>query len=218
MEHTDYKNTREKASYCLGLETGRGLKTQFADLDLTIFHQGLKDAFSDAKPKVKEEEVRQVMSAIQHQMIQQQRQILARLSDENKKASEKFLEQNKVKPGIVTLSSGLQYRVLSSKKGEAGSSATILDFVTIHYKASFPNGTVFENTYDKGQPKSLGINQMIPGWAEAIKLMKIGEKWELYVPPYLAYGEAGFPPVIPPNALLIFEIELLGINEQLPGG
>ena len=216
MEKTEYKNTRDKASYCLGLETGRGLKTQFSDLDLAIFYQGLKDAFGDVKPKIKEEEVRQVMAAIQHQMMQQQRQMLARLSDENKKAAEKFLEHNKAKPDIVTLPSGLQYRVLSSRE-TTGLSPTLLDFVTIHYKASFPNGTVFENTYEKNQPKSIGINQMIPGWAEALKLMKIGEKWEIFVPPYLAYGEAGFPPVIPPNALLIFELELLAINEELPG-
>jgi FKBP-type peptidyl-prolyl cis-trans isomerase FklB len=209
----ELKNTRDKASYCLGLEAGRGLKMQFADLDLNLFNQGLKDAFTDAKPKIKEEELRQVMSAIQHQMIQQQRQMLARISDENKKAAEKFLSENKAKPGVTTLPSGLRYRVLTAKS--AGSSPNILDMVTIHYKASFPNGTVFENTYEKNQPKTLGINQMIPGWAEALKLMKPGEKWELYVPPYLAYGEAGFPPVIPPNALLIFEIELLGVNQQL---
>ncbi len=216
MENSEYKNTREKASYCLGLETGRGLKMQFADLNLSIFYQGLKDAFSDEKPKIKEEEVRQVMAAIQHQMLQQQRQMLAKLSDENKKAAEKFLEHNKTKPGVVVLPSGLQYKVLSSRSG-SGVSPTLLDFVTIHYKASFPNGTVFENTYEKNQPKSIGINQMIPGWAEVIKLMKPGEKWEVYVPPYLAYGEAGYPPVIPPNALLIFEMELLAVNEELPG-
>jgi FKBP-type peptidyl-prolyl cis-trans isomerase FklB len=216
MESSEYKNTREKASYCLGLETGRGLKMQFSDLDLAIFYQGLKDAFGDVKPRMKEEDVRQVMAAIQHQMVQQQRQMLARLSDENKKAAEKFLEHNKSKAGIVVLPSGLQYKVLSSRE-TTGSSPTLLDFVTIHYKASFPNGTVFENTYEKNQPKSIGINQMIPGWSEALKLMKIGEKWEIFVPPYLAYGEAGFPPVIPPNALLIFELELLAVNEELPG-
>jgi FKBP-type peptidyl-prolyl cis-trans isomerase len=210
---SELKNTRDKASYCLGFEAGRGLKMQFADLDLNLFYQGLKDAFSDAKPKIKEDELRQVMSAIQHQMIQQQRQMLARISDENKKAAEKFLTDNKAKPGVTTLASGLQYRVLTAKS--AGTSPNILDMVTIHYKASFPNGTVFENTYEKNQPKTLGINQMIPGWAEALKLMKPGEKWEIYVPPYLAYGEAGFPPVIPPNALLIFEIELVGVNQQL---
>lgn len=210
---SELKNTRDKASYCLGFEAGRGLKMQFADLDLTLFSQGLKDAFSDGKPKIKEEELRQVMAAIQHQMVQQQRQMLARISDENKKAAEKFLTDNKAKSGITTLPSGLQYRVLTSKT--VGTSPSILDMVTIHYKASFPNGTVFENTYEKNQPKVLGINQMIPGWAEALKLMKPGEKWEIYVPPYLAYGEAGFPPVIPPNALLIFEIELIGVNQQL---
>lgn len=215
MEESEFKNTRDKASYCLGLETGRGLKMQFADLDLTIFSTGLKDAFTEQKPKMKEEDVRQVMAAIQHQMVQQQKQMLSRLSEENKKAAEKFLEQNKEKPGIVTLPSGLQYRVITSKT--AGSTPTLLDSVTINYKASFPNGTVFESTYDKHQPKTLGINQMIPGWSEVIKLMKVGEKWEVYVPPYLAYGEAGFPPVIPPNALLIFELELLGINQELPG-
>ncbi|MBS3903122.1 MAG: FKBP-type peptidyl-prolyl cis-trans isomerase [Anaplasmataceae bacterium] len=215
MKELEFTNNRDKASYCLGLETGRGLKVQFADLDLNVFSQGLKDAFHDAKPKMKEEEIRQVMAAIQHQMIQQQRQMLAKLSDENKKAAEKFLEHNKTQPGITTLPSGLEYRVIVQKT--TGASPTMLDVVTIHYKASFPNGTVFEDTYEKNQPKTLGINQMISGWSEALKLMKPGEKWEIYVPPYLAYGEAGFPPVIPPNALLIFELELLSVNQELPG-
>ncbi len=205
-------STKDKASYCLGVETGRGLKRQFEDLDLELFWQGIAHSFKGEPIRITEDELRQVIVAIQQQMMQQQRLLLTKLSEENRKASEKFLEENKKKMGVTTLASGLQYKVLASK--HLGASPTLLDTATIHYKASFPNGSVFESTIESNQPKKLAISQMIPGWAEAIKLMKVGEKWEVFIPPYLAYGEGGVPPTIPPNTMLIFEIELLGINEQ----
>jgi FKBP-type peptidyl-prolyl cis-trans isomerase FklB len=209
MTTTDITN-REKASYCLGFEAGKGLRMQFEDLDLPLFYEGLQAAFYRETAKIPETEMNQVISAIQQEISTRQREMLERLSDENKAAAEKFLAENKTKPGVMTSSSGLQYRPL--KREEAGASPHTLDTVTIHYKAMFLDGTVVETTYSNNQPKTLGINQMIAGWAEALKLMKPGEKWELYVPPYLAYGEAGLAPAIPPNALLIFEVELLSIR------
>ncbi len=206
------ESTRDKASYCLGLQTGRSLKMQFADIDLGIFSQGLNDSFHERPFKLNEEEVHQVLSAIQHQMMVQQKQLIAKISEENKKASEAFLEENKRKADIVTLPSGLQYKVLASGKG--GASPTALDAATIHYSGAFLNGSIFESTYEQGKPKTVALAQVIPGWVEALKLMKVGDKWQIFIPPYLAYGEAGFPPVIAPNTLLVFDIELLEVNQE----
>ena len=201
--------TKDKASYSLGFEMGKGLRSQFSDLDISIFAHALRDAFNNYSPRIKAEEMKEILTAIQNQVMQQQKQLLGKMAEENKKASEEFLAKNKTEQGIVVLPSGLQYKVISS--GREGASPTSFDSVLIHYRASFVNGTVFESTYEGGEPKKIPINQMIPGWAEALKMMKAGDKWQIFVPPYLAYGEAGYPPIIGPNTLLIFDIELLSI-------
>ncbi len=202
-------NTRDKASYSLGFEMGKGLRTQFSDLDIGIFTHALRDAFNNYNPRLKAEEMGQILSAIQNQMMQQQKQHLSKLSIENKKAAEDFLEENKSEKGVVALPSGLQYKILVG--GGNGEHPTSFDSVLIHYRASLLDGTVFESTYEGGEAKKIPINQMIAGWSEALKMMKVGDKWQIFVPPYLAYGESGYPPVIGPNALLIFDIELLSI-------
>ncbi len=203
-------SNQDKASYSLGFEMGRGLRAQFADLNFHVFTHALRDAFNDYTPRVKEEEMREILSVIQQQMMEKQKQFLTKMAADNQKASEEFLEQNKTQKDVIVLRSGLQYKVLNS--GREGPSPTAFDQVTIHYSASFLNGMVFENTFAEGQPKKIPVNQMIPGWSEAIKMMHVGDKWQLYVPSYLAYGETGYPPAIGPNALLIFEMELLSID------
>ena len=205
-------STRDKASYSLGFQMGTGLRSQFSDLDIGIFTQALREAFNNYTPRMKMEEMGQILEAIQNEMMQKQRQMLSKLAETNKKAGEEFLEKNKLKSDVTVLPSGLQYKVLT--QGREGPSPTAFDSAVIHYRASFMDGTVFENTHDKGEPKKIPIGQMIPGWAEALKMMHVGDKWEIYVPSYLAYGETGYPPVIAPNSLLIFEIELLGITQQ----
>lgn len=202
--------TRDKASYSLGFQMGTGMRSQFSDLDIGIFSQALRDAFNNYTPRLKMEEMSQILEAIQREMMQKQKQFLSKMSEENKKTAEQFLTENKAKSGVVTLPSGLQYKVLTA--GREGPSPTSFDSVLIHYKASFVDGTVFESTYEGGEPKKIPIGQTIPGWAEALKLMHVGDKWEIFIPPYLAYGESGYPPVIGPNSLLIFEIELLSIS------
>lgn len=208
-ENQTLSSTRDKASYSLGFQMGTGLRSQFSDLDIGIFTQAVREAFNNYTPRLKMEEMGQILEAIQNEMMQKQKQFLSKMAETNKKAGEEFLEDNKAKKDIVALPSGLQYKVLSH--GREGPSPTSFDSVIINYKASFLDGTVFESTYEKGEPKKIPIGQMIPGWAEALKMMQVGDKWEIYVPSYLAYGESGYPPVIGPNSLLIFEIELLSI-------
>lgn len=117
--------------------------------------------------------------------------------------------QNKDQPGVVTLSSGLQYKVLASGNGK---SPKVFDAVTAHYKGSFIDGRIFDSSYERGQPHQFFVNRVIPGWSEALQLMKEGDKWELFIPSYLAYGEAGFGNHIGPNVSLVFEIELIKVN------
>lgn len=202
-------STKEKVSYCIGLETGKSLKQQFTDMDLQLLMQGFKDAIEEKSPKLPNEEVRTVMQALKQQIEMQQRHFIARLADENKKNGEAFLMENKSKEGIVTLPSGLQYKILHQGNGPTPST---LDLVQTHYRGYFIDGRVFDSTYERGKPQTFPLNRVIAGWSEALKMMKVGDKWQIFVPSYLAYGEMGFGNDIGPNMTLIFEMELLGIN------
>jgi FKBP-type peptidyl-prolyl cis-trans isomerase FklB len=207
------KSTKEKVSYCIGLQTGVNLKNQFADMDMQCLTQGLDDGLGGNEPKLGNEEIQSVLNALKNQVETQQRVHFAKVSEENKKRSEAFLNENKAKEGIATLTSGLQYKVLS--KGQQGNMhPTPLDMVKIHYRGSFIDGRVFDSSYQRGEPHVLPLNRVIAGWSEALQLMSVGDKWQLFIPPYLAYGEMGFGQHIGPNMALVFEIELLGINEQ----
>lgn len=205
------KNNKEKASYCIGLQTGKNIKDQFQDIDQALLLDGFQDALAGKAPKLTPEEIRTVLEAIRRQMEQQERQFIAKLAVENKKAGETFLLENKTKEGVVTLPSGLQYKVLA--KG-SGLSPTLLDVVSVHYRGRFLDGRVFDSSYERGEPQTFPVNRVIPGWAEALQLMKVGDKWEIFVPSYLAYGEMGYGPEIGPNSTLRFEMELLSINPQ----
>ncbi len=206
-------STKEKVSYCIGLETGRNLRHQFADMDMERLNEGLQDALSDSNPKLQQEEIQSIMVALKNQIETQQRQHFSKVAEDNKKRSEAFLNENKSKEGIRALTSGLQYKVLSSGPA-SGAHPTPLDFVKIHYRGSFPDGRVFDSSYQRGQPHVFPLNRVIAGWTEVLQLMKVGDKWEVFIPPYLAYGEMGFNQQIGPNMALVFEIELLGINEK----
>lgn len=203
---------KEKVSYCIGLETGRNLRHQFADLDLTCLIEGFQHALSDTSPLLPQEEIQQILISLKHQVETQQKQFFAKVAEENKQKSEAFFSENKAKEGIVTLSSGLQYKVLQKGK-ENSEHPTSLDTVKIHYRGSFIDGKVFDSSYQRGKPNAFPLNRVIAGWSEVLQKMHVGDKWEVFIPPYLAYGENGFGPHIGPNVALIFEIELLGINE-----
>jgi FKBP-type peptidyl-prolyl cis-trans isomerase FklB len=207
------KSTKEKVSYCIGLETARNLRHQFADMDMECLTQGFNDSLAETTPKLTQEEIHSILVALKKQVETQQRQHFTKVAEENKKASEVFMNENKNKEGIVTLTSGLQYKVLI-KGQDSLIHPTSLDAVKIHYRGSFIDGRVFDSSYQRGQPQIFPLNRVIPGWIEALQLMVVGDKWQIFIPAYLAYGEMGFGPEIGPNTALIFEIELLGINEK----
>ena len=205
------ENTKEKVSYCIGYETGKNLKHQFADIDTKLLIQGFEDALKEQRPKLEEKEIHSILSTLRTQIEVQQKQYIAQIAEKNKKEGEHFLEKNKKNSGVVALPSGLQYKEL---KAGSGDRPTLFDTVNIHYKGQFIDGHVFDSSYERNQPQQLPVNRVIAGWSEALQLMSPGAKWEIVIPSYLAYGEHGFGQHIGPNATLLFEIELLNINPK----
>jgi FKBP-type peptidyl-prolyl cis-trans isomerase len=196
------QTTQDKASYGIGYQIGRQLRGNGIRVTLPALLRGFQDALS-GKPAVLARQ--EMFEAIN----EHQRASLTALAKENKEKGEAFLKANASKPGVVQLPSGLQYQVL--KKGD-GPSPKATDRVKTHYHGTLIDGTVFDSSVESGQPVSFGVNEVIPGWTEALQLMKVGDKWRLFIPADLAYGVQGVPPDIGPNSVLIFEIELLGIE------
>lgn len=204
------ESNREKVSYCIGLEAGRNIKGQFKDVDEKILEKGFTDALAGRTPALEMDEIRKILQALQQQIQEQQKVFVEQISAKNKEEGERFLSENKENEGVQVLSSGLQYKILQEGTGER--TPTLHDEVTVHYKGTLLNGTVFDSTYDRDQPQEFPVSRVIPGWSEALKKMKVGDKWKIFIPSYLAYGENGYGPHIEPNATLIFEMELLKIN------
>ncbi len=204
QEKPALKNQKEKISYILGVDIGNNLKRQSIDIDLDILAKGIKDILSGGKTLLTEQEVSETMAAFQKEMI-------AKLGEKNKAEGEAFLAENKKKEGVKTLPSGLQYKVI---KAGTGKKPKVTDTVTTHYRGTLMNGTEFDSSYRRGQPVSFQVIGVIPGWTEALQLMEEGAKWQLFIPSNLAYGERGAGRDIGPNATLVFEIELLSIEEK----
>jgi FKBP-type peptidyl-prolyl cis-trans isomerase FklB len=205
---------KQKASYGIGLSIGgnmRGSELTANDLDMQALMRGLSDALSEAKPALTKEELQQCMTEFHSQITGRVQDKVKNLADKDKKEGDAFLAANKGKPGVKALPSGLQYKVLQSGNG---ASPGPTDMVKAHYKGTLLDGTVFDSSYDRGEPESFPLNRVIKGWTEALQLMKVGDKWELYVPSELAYGEKGMLPAIPPNAVLIFDVELLDVGKN----
>lgn len=207
------QTTKEKVSYVIGLETGRNLIQQFGEMDFERVLEGIQHGASDREPQLPQEEIASIIEALKQQIQSKQKEFFTQLSEENKKRSEAFLLENKNKKGVTTLNSGLQYKVLESSSKEA-SRPTALDTVKIHYRGSYIDGKVFDSSYQRGEPLVISLNQVILGWSEALQKMQVGDKWQVFIPSYLAYGERGFDPHIGPNVALVFEMELLAINDN----
>jgi FKBP-type peptidyl-prolyl cis-trans isomerase FklB len=204
------ESNREKVSYCIGLETGKNIRNQFKDIDLELLKKGFADAVNERTPALAVDEINQVLQALSRQIQEQQKEFVLQVAEKNLKEGEEFLEANKRKQGVVSLPSGLQYKVVSSGSGP---SPTVYDSVKIHYRGHFIDGTVFDSSYERGNPAEFPVGRVIPGWSEVLKLMKVGDKWQVFIPSYLGYGEAGYGPQIEPNVVLIFDMELLGITK-----
>lgn len=196
-------NKQKKISYSIGVMIGSDIKMRaFDSLDAEAIAAGLRDILLNSTPRVEQSEAEMTV----------QQYMQAAMEKKNRKASEEgiaFLEQNKTKEGVQVTSSGLQYKVLTPGTGKSPSKD---GNVTVHYIGKLTDGTVFDSSVERGEPATFGVSDVIPGWTEALQLMKEGDKWILFIPYGLAYGERGYPPQIPPFSTLIFEVELIKVN------
>ena len=202
------KTKHEKISYAIGVRTGQNLVRQKMDLDRRKFIVGIKHAFAD-KVQLSEEELNKVLQAFHKKQSEENKKRVAGIAEKNRKSGSKFLEANKKKDGVVTLASGLQYKVLVQGKGRI---PKVTDTVETHYKGTTIDGKEFDSSYKRGKPAVFPVNGVIKGWTEALLMMPVGSKWQLFIPADLAYGERGAGEAIEPNSALLFEIELLGIK------
>lgn len=215
QESSGFKDSKEKISYALGMSLGNNWKRNALEPDqvsLEIVLQGLRDSLTGAPTRMTEEEMRNTLREFSQFMQQKAEQKRQQEAEANRKAGAAFLEENKKKPGVVTLPSGLQYRVLREGSGD---SPKATDTVAVHYRGTLIDGTEFDSSYKRGQPATFNVSGVIRGWTEALQLMKPGAKWELYIPADLAYGDTGRPN-IPPGSTLIFEVELLSVTTPTP--
>lgn len=202
----ELKTDAQKVSYSIGTSLGRSFKSQGVDIQIDAFVRGVTDAMKDREPALTPQQMQEVMKKFQQQMQEKAKLKKGKATVQ----SDVFLEANKNKQGVITLPSGLQYKVL--KQG-TGATPKASDRVKTHYRGTLTDGTEFDSSYKRGTPSEFGVTGVIKGWTEALQLMKEGAKWELYIPANLAYGERGRPS-IPANSALIFEIELLEIVKK----
>src|SRR5439155_3323266 len=202
-----FKDPKEKTSYSIGANLGNSLKRQEIEVDLEVLIRGLKDGLA-GKSTLTDQELKEVFTALNQELRAKMEEKRKALGETNKKEGEKFLAENKTKPGVITLPSGLQYKVLVEGSGESPKSN---DVVTANYRGTLIDGTEFDSSAKNGQPLVRPANMLIKGWTEALQLMKPWAKWELFIPPELAYGERGGAQ-IGPNATLIFEMELVSFK------
>jgi FKBP-type peptidyl-prolyl cis-trans isomerase FklB len=204
------KDQKDKVSYSIGTNIGNNFKKQSMDINPDALVQGIKDTLSGEKALMTEQEMNETMKAFQQEMMTKQAELAKIIGEKNKTEGDLFLADNKKKEGVITLSSGLQYKVINESSGTI---PTLTDKVIVHYRGTLIDGTEFDSSYRRGQPVTFPVNGIIAGWKEALQLMKAGSKWQLFIPPTLAYGERGAGRTIGPNATLIFDIELLSIEE-----
>jgi FKBP-type peptidyl-prolyl cis-trans isomerase len=205
------RTQKDKISYAIGMNVGTNLQKQSVDVDPAILLQGLKDGIAGSKPLLTEDEARTLLMQLQEETRKKQAEKAQQTGGANKTEGDAFLTANKNKEGVVTLPSGLQYKILKAGTGPKPSAA---DSVVCNYRGTLINGTEFDSSYKRGQPLTFPVNGVIKGWTEALQLMPVGSKWQLFIPSELAYGERGAGADIGPNATLIFEVELLSIQAK----
>ncbi len=209
-EKAELKTQKEKVSYAIGIDMGNSLKRNSIDVDVEMLVKGMRDSLSGGKALMTDQEVRETLIAFQKEFQAKQQEKMKALAEKNKKEGDAFLAENKKKEGVKTLPSGLQYKVISEGKGVSPKET---DTVTVHYRGTLIDGTEFDSSYKRNEPATFPVNGVIKGWTEALQLMKEGAKWKLFIPANLAYGESGRPG-IPPNAVLIFDVELIKIGAK----
>jgi FKBP-type peptidyl-prolyl cis-trans isomerase len=200
---------KDKLSYVLGMDLGRRLKAASIDVDPKVLARGVSDMLAGGKMAMTDDEMRATMAEFQKSLQQKQATAIKDMSDKNKKEGEAFLAENKTKEGVVTLPDGLQYKIL--KAGD-GPKPTATDKVKCNYRGTLINGKEFDSSYKRNEPVTFPVNGVIKGWVEALQMMPVGSKWQLFIPSDLAYGERGAGADIEPNSTLVFEVELLSIE------
>jgi len=214
----ELKTDKDKASYAIGMNIAQTLKKQGDMFDASIVERGLKDALAGDKTLITEDEAKAVLTSLQVAMRQKmeeehkkQQEQMQQMAETNKKDGDAFLAENKAKAGVVTLPSGLQYKILSEGTGPKPAAT---DSVVCNYKGTLLDGTEFDSSAKHGGPATFPVSGVIKGWTEALQLMPVGSKWQLYVPSDLAYGQRGAGGGIAPNSTLIFEVELVSIKSS----
>ncbi|MCD8394999.1 MAG: FKBP-type peptidyl-prolyl cis-trans isomerase [Bacteroidales bacterium] len=203
-------NSLDRISYALGLSMGNNFRASgIKEINIQDFADGVAAVFYGSAPKMSYDEAKKEIQAFFEKMQKEQEAEAAKMAEVNKKAGEEFLAENGKRVDVLTTPSGLQYEVIT--QGE-GPKPTASDRVEVHYTGKLIDGTVFDSSVDRGVPATFGVTQVIPGWVEALQLMNEGSKWRLFIPSNLAYGPQGAPGAIPPNATLIFDVELLKVN------
>lgn len=202
---------QERASYALGYSAGEQLSATASELDVDQLVAGLRAAFAGEEGQLTAEEMQSSMMEYQQEMTAANDERMATEAADNEAAGDAFLADNAEEPGVVVTDSGLQYQVIEEG---AGASPEATDQVTVHYEGRNIDGTVFDSSYDRGEPATFPLNRVIPGWSEGVQLMQVGSKYRFVIPGEIAYGMQGSPPDIGPNATLVFDVELLAINGQ----
>jgi FKBP-type peptidyl-prolyl cis-trans isomerase len=210
-DSSELKTDKDKASYALGMNIGENLKKQGDVLDAAIVQRAMKDALSGNKMLMTDEEVKAQLMALQMTMRKKQEAEVQQMAETNKKEGDAFLAENKTKAGVVATPSGLQYKILTEGTGPK---PAVTDSVVCNYKGTLLDGTEFDSSAKHGGPATFPVNGVIKGWTEALQLMPVGSKWQLFVPSELAYGQRGAGGGIAPNSTLIFEVELVSIKSS----
>jgi len=206
----ELKDDKAKESYSVGYQFGQNLKKLETDLDGEVLSVAIQEALSGKESRLSDEEMRAALASLQERTVAAMQASMKEKAQKNLAEGEKFLAENKTKEGVKTTASGLQYKVIEEGEGPSPKSG---DTVTVHYRGTLVDGTEFDSSYQRGEPATFPLTGVIPGWTEALQLMKKGSKWELYIPSELAYGERGAGNRIPPNSTLIFEVELISLKE-----
>jgi len=205
------KTAKEKNSYALGMSIGLGMHKRGVDVDPALVARGMRDQMSGAKTLMSEDEMKATLQQLNNEVVKQQEAKAREAGAANRKEGDAFLAANKAKPGVITLPDGLQYKVLTEGTGPKPGAG---DTVTVNYRGTLVNGKEFDSSYKRGQPVSFPVGGVIKGWTEALQLMPVGSKWQLFIPAELAYGDHPPTPDIEPGEVLIFDVELLSIGAK----
>ncbi len=205
----ELKTDEQKLSYAMGVDLGEYFKGMEEKFDLNVLQQGINDGYKGNKSLLSADEAAAIQQTFAKRQQEKQIQKTVTMVQKNRKASEEFLKANKAKEGVVETKSGLQYKVV--KKGQ-GAKPVPTDTVKVQYKGTLLDGKEFDSSYKRNEPAEFQVNQVIAGWQEALPLMEAGSTYELYIPPDLAYGDRGAPPVIEPGSMLVFQVELLEVQ------